>query len=51
MAQINDTSECKFCGMKEVPITFKQTKNSRTVKVGRCKNCKRQNHVKAILNN
>lgn len=51
MAEIKQHIDCTYCGMKQtVTVTTKDTTHSRSVKVGKCRACKRQAGVKATLN-
>ena len=51
MAEIKQLIDCTNCGMKQtVTVTTKQTTQSRSVKVGKCRACKHQAGVKATLN-
>lgn len=50
MAEIRQKVNCTYCGDKNsVTMITKQTKYSRSIKVSRCDNCKKQNGIKAIL--
>lgn len=52
MAEIKQTVDCTYCKEENtVTIVFKQTKESRSVKVSKCSKCKKQNGVKSVLNN
>lgn len=51
MSEFKQKTTCTYCGEKNaVTVTTKQTKFSRSVKISRCEKCKRQNGVKAIIN-
>lgn len=51
MSEIKQHINCPYCGLeKTVTVTIKDTSQSRSVKVGKCRACKKQSGVKAILN-
>jgi hypothetical protein len=51
MSEIKQHIDCTYCGLKKtVTVTTKDTTHSRSVKVGKCRACKRQVGVKAALN-
>lgn len=51
MSEYKQKVDCSYCGNKNtVNVITKQTKYSRSIKVIRCKICKEQNGIKAILN-
>jgi len=51
MSEIKQKVNCTYCGNKDtVTIIFKQTQYSRSIKVTKCEHCKRQNGIKAVLN-
>lgn len=42
--------DCPHCGFKAtITLTTKETKYSKSVKVSKCSNCKRQSGVRSIL--
>lgn len=50
MAEIKQYVDCSYCGYKNtVAFITKQTRHSRTLKVKKCTNCKKQNGIKEIL--
>lgn len=51
MAEFKQKVNCSYCGGKNtVSVITKQTRNSRSVKVTKCVECKKQNGIKEILN-
>ena len=51
MAEIRQKVNCSYCGNKNtVSVITKQTKNSRSIKITKCTECKKQNGVREILN-
>jgi len=51
MASFKQYTNCTYCGSKNtVEVITKQSRWSRTVQIMKCKNCNKQNGVKATLN-
>jgi hypothetical protein len=50
MAEISQKVTCSYCGNRNgVSVITKQKRNSRSVKITKCTECKRQNGVKEVL--
>ncbi len=50
MVEVKELMTCTYCGNKRaVVLTVKRTKYSETHKVSRCKECKEQNTLRAVL--